>query len=231
MKAIYMITNKCTGERYVGRTNNLKRRIWEHFAVSRLGKNQTMLCKALLAYSKEDFVVDVLEEVNHDYDLPDREVYWISKLSPEYNRVTGGMGCKGMKHSIDTKNLIKEAAKRQWAKMPENKKKLFLSRNLCGRRSGFVTSEITKQKLRDANLGKKQSAETIKKRSDKLKVSAIGNKNGNKEICSFKGDVFVKKYISTKEAADELKCHPSSITQVLKGRKKTCKGFSWKYGV
>ncbi len=34
---------------------------------------------------------------------------------------------------------------------------------------------------------------------------------------------------SIKEAASEMKVHPTSITDVCKGRSKTCGGYKWKY--
>ena len=52
-------------------------------------------------------------------------------------------------------------------------------------------ADSTKEKIRQANLGKKQSEATKAKRSQKQKISMLGNQNGNKAVrCVETGEIF-----------------------------------------
>lgn len=94
-------------------------------------------------------------------------------------------------------------------------------------------------------LGKHRYLETNKKISEKLKgstlpeevkrkigetnkTSMLGNTNGNKKIiCIETGEVFN----SVKDAGLSINRNPGGISLVLKGKKKTCGGYTWSYFV
>ena len=225
---IYMIKNLETGERYIGRSGNLKQRRFEHFCPSRLIKSDP-LYKSMQVYGRSCFVFGVIEYITESGLLPAKEEYWIAALKPEYNINAGGLGNKGYVVSEQTKAKLSQAGKTQWQSNSEEYKQFVLNNNLRGPAMGHPVSETTKQKLRDRNLGKKQSQETINKRSLTMKGRMLGNTNGNKPICSHLNGVIIKEYQSTKLAANNVGVSPSSITGVLKGRRKTSGGFSWNY--
>lgn len=86
MMAIYKITNLTTADFYIGSTNNFKRRKYEHFGELRRNKNP---CKVLQSaynkYGKSAFVMEVLEEVDSESNLIEREQHYIDTLKPMYN--------------------------------------------------------------------------------------------------------------------------------------------------
>lgn len=80
MQGIYLITNLVTGDRYIGLSQDIERRIRQHETRSSFYRK----------YGKGSFKWEVLKEVELPEDLPAWEKYYISKLHPEYNRGKGG---------------------------------------------------------------------------------------------------------------------------------------------
>lgn len=225
MKGIYLITNNLNGKQYVGLSNNINRRFSEH----KSRKCKTAISKAFRKYNVENFTFEILEIVDDIKKLPEREIFWIDKLKPKYNMTAGGLGNSGREVKSETIELLKLAGKLQWSRKTDEEKNKIINNNLKGPTKGRKLSLETKLKLRNINLGKKQSLETIEKRASKIKISQIGNKNGNKSVICYKENSEIKIYESIVAAAAELKIHPSNITKVLKGKQKTAAGFFWKY--
>lgn len=116
MHYIYCYTNKINQHKYVGQTNNLKRRIREH---SSCAQNKTaasydaLLHKKMRQYGEENFIIDVLEIIYSDDidEVNQREQYWIQKMQSfrgtglGYNSDLGG----SRKHSsLFTSQEIKQ---------------------------------------------------------------------------------------------------------------------------
>lgn len=227
MIGIYLITNQINGKKYVGMSNNINRRFAEH-KHTRNNKN-TPLARAFRKYSIENFSFEILQFVDSVKDLAEAEKMWISNIKPEYNVSDGGLGNLGHSLSEDVKNHLRLLGKIQWASKTDIEKQQQIA-NLTGRKKGYKQSDETKNKLRLANLGKKQSEETIFKKSEKNKFSLIGNSNGNKSIigtCIETGNKI--EFDSSKHASEYFNIHPATITHVLKGRRKTAAKHTWTY--
>jgi group I intron endonuclease len=228
MKGIYLIQNKVNGKRYIGRSNNIDRRFAEHKSECNIKKNNP-LANDFKIYTVNSFDFSIIEIVQSESVLDEREIYWIAKLNPEYNKCIGGKGAKGYSHSDETKDILRALGKLQWESKSNKDKQRQIVNNLKGRSVGYNHTEETKEKLRNANLGKVQTAETKKKRSEKLKISAIGNSNGSKKVVCISNEEVYKEYDSILIAANELQIHPSNITKVLKRKQNTAGGYKWKY--
>lgn len=122
--------------------------------------------------------------------------------------------------------------KEHWKGLSEEEKRWRIERMTSVKPKRIMTEE-TKQKLRNYNLGKKQTKETIEKRKKTIEEKKLnGFKKSNeghkkKVICIESGQIFN----SVKEASEYLNVHPSSISAHLKGRYKTCKGKHFTYVV
>jgi hypothetical protein len=102
---------------------------------------------------------------------------------------------------------------------------------------GHFVSEETKQKIREKALGRVVSLQTKKKMSEthkKIKtgswLNSVGHKNG-RAFPVYQFDVngnFIKKWDCADYAIKELKMNKTSITDCLKKRQNTAKGFVWK---
>lgn len=181
-------------------------------------------------YGKDAFLYEVLEECSIE-ELDEREKFYIEKLSPEYNILSGGGGRGGHLPEY-IKETLRQHGKQQWKeKSDEEKKKIIQNNLLCGGKVGHPVSKETRQKLRDHNLGKKQSKETIEKRKAtfiRLKENGYVQTNRNHRkpiVCTDTGTI----YEGTVIASMLLGIEASSITAVLKGRQKSTHGYHFKY--
>lgn len=227
MIGIYKITNLINGKTYIGQSIDIKRRFWDHRCVSH--ESNRHLKHALKKYGKENFKYEVLEECQES-ELDDRERYYIETLKPEYNVTNGGQDSL-RRYPKEVRKKISERSKRQWDNMTDEERQHRISHNLTGHRRGYTMSEETKAKLRDKNLGKKQSPETIeKRRQTMLEKKRNGYKHDNsshmkKVKCIETGEVFK----SVKDAAESIGAAPNSVSSMLKGRQKTVRGFHFEY--
>lgn len=227
MTGIYLITNMVNGKRYVGQSVNIERRFWDH----NRPRSKSLISRAIRKHGKASFRREVLEQCSVD-ELDAREIYWIKELAPEYN-ISQGHIRVGFDHCLpeSSRSIISEKAKLQWALLPDDKKKQIVENQLIGPMKGHTVPEETREKLRKANLGKKQSVETVHKRKNTWdsKVANGWTKSGEghykKVLCVDSGVV----YKSVKDAAVAIGAHPSGITSVLKGRQLRCRGLHFKY--
>lgn len=90
---------------------------------------------------------------------------------------------------------------------------------------GKHMSEEQKEKLRQANLGKKYSDEINAKKGSK------GAKNPAARAVNqySKSGNFIKHWDYIKQASNELGASQTGIILCCRGRQKTCGGFVWKY--
>jgi group I intron endonuclease len=89
---IYLIENKCNGNKYVGQTlMPLNKRWASHIQESKV-YSERPLYRAISKYGLNNFKIKVIEETTED-KLSEREIYWIEHLNTYncgYNATTGG---------------------------------------------------------------------------------------------------------------------------------------------
>ena len=110
---IYTIFNLENGNRYVGSTNNLYCRLYQH--IKELQDNKHMnshLQNAWNKYGKDCFEYGILEYCLEDIRL-DREKYYIDLLNPEYN-LNGVNTDSILNHSNETRKKISESIKESY---------------------------------------------------------------------------------------------------------------------
>lgn len=119
---IYRLVNRETGLSYIGRTLDLRKRIWQHkSSANKVGtRNEGQpIVKAIREYGFETFDVEILYETEMfesrkelDNELNKLEIYFIDKydsISNGYNRTKGGAGMFGFKPSEKTIKAIRES--------------------------------------------------------------------------------------------------------------------------
>lgn len=195
MTGVYLITNTITGRRYVGQSKNIKRRFMEHRTPNASLKHKgSIFIEDIKKYGIDSFRFEVLEECAES-QLLEREMAWIDTIRPEYNTV-------GYSPSEKMKSILSEKGKEQWARMSDEQRKRVIQNNLIGPGKGHPVSESTREKLRNANIGKSRFRVTV------LETGVI--------------------YGSMQECADALgRCYFSVLNQ-LKGKTKTINGYHLK---
>ena len=99
MIGIYKITNKINGKIYIGQSNDIYRRFYEHQTKGETSRIPVDV--AIQKYGKDKFSYEVLEECSID-ELNQKETFWIKKL----NAIENGYNCSegGNQQSIGENN-------------------------------------------------------------------------------------------------------------------------------
>ena len=99
MIGIYKITNKINGKIYIGQSNDIYRRFYEHQTKGETSRIPVDV--AIQKYGKDKFSYEVLEECSID-ELNQKETFWIKKL----NAIENGYNCSegGSQQSIGENN-------------------------------------------------------------------------------------------------------------------------------
>jgi len=180
-KIIYRIINTTNNHFYVGQTiQKLKARFIQHKNSSKNG-SETHLHRAIRKYGIENFKYDIIEEVQENNNINERECYWISTLKPEYNMTSGGEGIKNYKYTDDQKIAI---GLRMIGNIPWNKnKKSGLIPWNKGKKNCYSTEQLQRmsksRKGRTAwnkGLHNPMAANNGKSGANKLRLKAIGRK-------------------------------------------------------
>ena len=168
MYIVYMHTCP-NGKKYIGITSQSPERRWQKGKGYAYGSNPYFY-NAIEKYGWDNIEHTILFRNLTKEEAEQKEIELIkehktSQREYGYNIDLGGSSCG--KHSEEYKIRMSNIQKEIWSKSPERRK------ILSEMRTGIHLSEETKEKIRQANLGKKYSDDVIKKRTQKTK----GRKN------------------------------------------------------
>lgn len=193
---VYKSTCSVNGKVYIGVTSKtLKKRRQQHFQLSRTKNPNYLFHKAIRKYGTKNFMFEVIDTFNSVDERNVKEINHIATYNSfylngsGYNMTRGGDGslghfflhteeakrkiskaCMGKPKSEETRERMREAQRKRnlwftYKHTDETRRKIAESSRL---RKCKSPSMETREKLRLANVGKKQSAETIEKRRKKL---------------------------------------------------------------
>lgn len=146
------------------------------------------------------------------------------------NITNGGEGMSGYIHSTRTKRYMSKL--HSGTKNPFHGKRHSvavlqrLTKSAMGNShaKGMVHTSKTKKKLSQMNLGKTVSLET------RRRMSRSRARRPTKPIFQFdKNNLFVQRWASASNAAKVLGFSKQCLSNCLRGKQKTSKGFIWKY--
>lgn len=110
MQGIYKITNKCNNHIYVGKSNNIERRFNDHKRLALTEGHKEFnksLYYAIRKYGIENFIFEIIEELEDYTKSGEREQYWINyydSYNNGYNESFGGDGGSSPGHCSGEKN-------------------------------------------------------------------------------------------------------------------------------
>jgi len=217
---VYLARNARNGKCYVGKTKrSLVQRMAEHRHASLIGSPQP-LHRAIRKHGMETFTWSELVNTEcTEEELNLLEVRFIAECgtygSAGYNATRGGDGVVGLVHTEDAKRRMSENRR---GEKNHNYGKSW-------GRTGPM-SEESKQKMREAALGREHSEET------KKKIGAATSLLKRKPVsqCSKDGTV-LSVYPSLNEAAAAVGGQANKISEVLCGHRRTHKGYVWQYAL
>lgn len=209
MIGIYKITNLVTGKSYIGQSVNIEKRFRQHLSDKAKGHGK-LFSEELKKYGKAAFSLQILQECSRS-ELTSLERKYIHEFQPEYNEVV-----HGSERSDEFKKKVSDGVKEWWTHL-DTETADRIKKNLTGPAIGHEVSTETKEKLRAANLGKKQPKETIDKRRRSLekRVAEIP-KDGSGHYKKVGCDIDGLEFESVKGCAEYFEVHPSTVTKALK---------------
>jgi group I intron endonuclease len=157
------------------------------------------LHNAILKYRKENFIIELIEECSSLKQLDEREIFWIAELK---SLMPNG-------YNLQTGGYIRDSMRGR-KHSEETKKKMSRAA------SGEKNSQYGKRKELSPIYGKTHSEEHKRKNGEahSKPVYCVENE---------------KSYSSGRAAAKELNLNAANLNKVLKGKAKTCGGFTFKY--
>lgn len=137
MVGVYSITNKITGQQYIGQSVNVERRWMEHRTPKARGNDR--LHVDMKKYGIDQFVFEIIEQCEPE-KLRERELHYIRLIQPEYNFI-------GKRKTHEQREAVSNGIKKWWNKLPDETKQKIIKNNLVGPRKGHVVLEETRKKI------------------------------------------------------------------------------------
>lgn len=247
---IYIHKCKTTNKCYVGQTCRDLDARWGKNGNGYTKINNLKFYNAIQKYGWNDFEHFIVATCDNQKEAYNLEQYYIDKLDTfrnGYNSTLGGKGSKGKKMNEKTKKKISESnkGKSSWVKYaPKEKTPMFGKHHseetkikIGNANRGRVISQLGREKMRLAKLGKKGAKRTDEVK-EKLRQQKLGNKNpmfGNHtnnrpDACipiiqyDIQGNI-INEFKSIRQAERE-----TGICQISRAIKRKIKagGFLWK---
>lgn len=148
---VYKITNNNNGKYYIGKTNDLEKRWYNHVYCALVNKENTYFYNAIRKHGALNFSIKQIEECDTEELALEQEIFWINELNARergigYNMTNGGDGVSGLVHSEESKQKQRE-------KMLGRKHSLEHNKKISESNKGKIVSKEVKEKISKANLG------------------------------------------------------------------------------
>lgn len=211
---IYKITNKVTGDFYIGSSSRLSTRKGEHVLSARAGRHHSIIFqRAWDKYGEKAFEFKIIESCNIN-NLLEREQYYIDKFNPKYNIAK----VAGKPNPPDNKPILRTC-------MVSGHEKVYQTRDEA-ELEGFNGGEITACCLGRAGSHKGFFWSFVNDNEQKIFV----NKKRTKPVKRIEPETLEEKlYSSMTMAAKKNNCHISGISECCLGKSKTYKGYWWAF--
>ena len=208
---IYILRHPKTFEvKYVGKTNNIKRRFAQHKSKKCLEKTGSKkLASWILKLLSNDLlpIMEIIEECEDNW--AEREKYWISYYS-NTNLCNLSEGGEGVGHNDSTKSKIKNTL---LGRKRTDEEKQAISKAMTGvKRGKYSTSEGHKKRYEDSDERKKCGIKLRKK---------VGQYDLKHNL--------IQEFESLREVSRKLSIDCGSISKCCKNKQKQSNGFTFKY--
>jgi group I intron endonuclease len=253
-KGIYKITNLKNNKVYIGQSENLNNREWNHFYWLGRGEHHNEhLQKSYNKYGRESFIFEVIEYTD---DLDNRELHWINECGGVNSELNYNLKDPTSKEWSDyvrvkqSKKMLGENNPNFGNKWTDEQKEMLSKRRkglTLEERIGVEKAKLAKQKMSKSQTGRKHPNDV----KEKIRQANVGENNPaygmgdrqrgdknpmygkpsskRKPIQQFtKEGVFIKEYEFLSQVMDNG-FNASNVCTVANGRLKSTGGFIWRY--
>lgn len=215
---IYKITSP-TGRVYIGQSVDINHRFDSYIKMYIKNEGQVKLHRSFLKHGVENHIFEILEKCL-EWDLNCRERFW----QDEFNVINNGLNYRLTKTEDKSGKVFKETLSKMSQASMGNQHWL-----------GKTHSQETKDKIGNANRGRKHSEEVNKSKGRKGNIPPLKgrfSKDNPLSIPIVQLDLegfLVAKWDSLMDVKRELCFNICNINSCLKGKLKTSSGFKWIY--
>lgn len=210
---VYIYGLKCplSGQvKYIGKTNDLKRRYYEHNQTHRNRKSKKN--SWIISLKKKDLspIMEVLEKCC-EQNWEEQEKKWIRYF---------------LKNGYDLKNIMEGGGRKDYTFTKETRKNMSIAQQK--RRKSMPKDDNGNTIFPQHFIDKlSKSAKSNKKILNNLK---LGSEFSKKNIIQLdKNKLFIREWESLSDASRYLNINVGNISKCLKGKIKTSGGYIWKY--
>ena len=233
MKVIYTIICKKTNKQYIGSALNHVKRKREHFYNLKNNKHPNKkLQNAYNKYGEDCFDFKIIEVVEDEKILIEREQYYINKLKPVYNICKVAGSSLGLKRTKGTRDKIRVAnlgiKHPQWRN--EIKSKAQGGEKHWTKKKKF--SEESKKKMSESQKKLYQNGYIHPRKGIKETPEQIESKRikKSKPVLQFTLEgILVEEFASAKEAHIKYGFSVKYIGLCCNGKIKKYKNYEWKF--
>ena len=216
---IYKITNLINGKVYIGQTTNSLKRRWSIHKVDKPYKKSKII-PAIKKYGFGNFNICEIDSAYNREELDYRETYWIKffdSVMKGYNILEGGRGHKHSNYTKEKFSLYRKTTPLTPRQVEHlNNLHATIGDKLRGIPRSIKVCEAIGNKLRNRkNIGKVTSEQT----KQKLRNNLNGHKSINKKVRCIETNII---YNSIKEVCVLLNRCPGTLTDALKKKRKIC---------
>ena len=224
---IYKITNLVNGKVYIGQSQDIYKRWYEHKKESRKNRKDIALYCAFAKYGIGNFSFEIIEECPLEV-LDEKEMLYIKKYNSYvdwentngYNMTIGGALCHTHVGNDDQGVRVYQYDKNG------NFVAEYRNMNKAAKSVGLKSATSIYQAIKGKFLA--SGYQWRKEYSEKIQ-KYVRNKNTLRVLQYDKDGNFIKIYNSIEDASKESNCSRSLIELCVEGHCKTGKGFIWKY--
>ena len=224
---VYKITCKVNNKIYIGQTiESLTQRFNRHMGYQK-DEHDTKFYRAIRKYGKDNFYIELLEEVSNQNELDKREYYWIcfyDSVNKGYNTKDCIGKCGGDTLSTHpNKKLISEKLRK--SKLGD-KNPMRINGGLKGERNGMYGKHLTEeQKMHISKKlkGRTRSIEACKKTSESLKGVPKSKAHIENQIKSMLGKDYYREVVVIDEKGN--------VVERFKNKSEYYKGMHLNYNV
>lgn len=198
---IYCIENKANGKKYIGQSIEIEKRWYNHINALELKYHGNIhLQRAWDKYGANSFDFYILELCDKD-SLDEREIYFISKFDTFKNGYNRTSGGKGVPDVV-----VSEETRRKLAQAS----------------TGRYYSDTTREKMRQHMLQQFQDDDFVRAFRKNIESQMT-------PVCCYNQNGYLCRYPNIHEAAKAIGAAPTNVCKVLKGKHKTCNGYTFCY--